>query len=234
VLNRWRRASRPPSQRLGKSGTIKKLFAGINAGLSPLSRVPGQMVKGFAQIGVAAAPAFKRITTATGGVFDRISKQVDTAAKNGHLEKIIDQAFNIAKQIGHVIGDIFGTVGNIMKAAGKAGGDALGSIGSIFKELRKITAMPEVQKALTSIFKALSDVGKLLAGALGQAIQAMLPLLAQLAPFVSQLAKQLGPVVGQLLNGLGKALTPIISALLPVLSDVGGMLVGLVKAVCPC
>ncbi|MFD1274853.1 hypothetical protein ACFQ51_34775 [Streptomyces kaempferi] len=93
--------------------------------------------------------------------------------------------------------------------------------------------MPEVQKALTSIFQAVNAIAKLVAGTLGAVIQAVLPLLAKIAPFVTALATQLGPVIGQLLSALGQALAPIIAALLPILADVGTLLIGLVKAVMP-
>ncbi|MDX3575988.1 hypothetical protein [Streptomyces sp. FL07-04A] len=233
VLNTMAKGAFDTVSNLGKSGQIKKLFAGLNDGLSPLARVPGQFIKGLTQVGIAASPAFKRINTAAGGFFDRLSQQIDTASKNGHLEKIIDQALEVAKQFGHLIGDIFGTIGNIMKAAGAAGGDALGSLGAVFKELRRITAMPEVQKALTSIFQAINALAKLFAGTLGAVIQAVLPLLAALAPVVTELATKFGPVLAQLAATLGQALTPIIDALLPVIGDIGNVLMGLVQALMP-
>ncbi|MFI5687906.1 hypothetical protein [Streptomyces sp. NPDC051636] len=233
VLNTMAKNVASTLTEMGKTGLIKKLFAGLNEGLKPLSKVPGQFIKGLTQISIAAAPAFKRVTTATGGVFDRISKQIDTAAKNGHLEKIIDQALDVATQFGHLIGDIFGTLGNVMKAAGDAGGDALGGLGAAFKELRRITAMPEVQKALTEIFKAINAIAKLFATTLGAAIEAVLPVLAALAPVVKDLAEKFGPVLAQLAETLGKALMPIVDALLPVVSDIGSVIVGLAQAVMP-
>jgi phage-related protein len=233
VLNAMAKNAADAVTELGKTGMLKKLFDGLNNGLKPLSRVPGQFIKGLAQISVAASPAFKRLTTQAGGFADRISKQLDKAFKNGHLEKIIDQAVGIAKQFAGLIGDIFGTLGNVMKAAADGGGNALGTLGEVFKELRRITGMPEVQKMLSTIFKAVNDVAKLLAGALGAAIQAVLPVLAALAPVVSTLAKQLGPVVAKLFKALGDALLPIAEKLGPVLAMVGDLLVGLVSAVVP-
>lgn len=218
---------------LGKTGALKRLLSGLNEGLKPLSRVPAQFLKGLAQIGIAASPAFKRLTTQAGGFADRISKQLGKAFKSGHLEKVIDQAVGVAKQFAGLIGDIFGTLGNVMKAAAAGGGNALGTLGEVFKELRRITGMPEVQKMLLTIFRAINDVAKLLAGALGAAVQAVLPVLAALAPVVSTLAKQLGPVVARLFKALGDALLPIAEKLGPVLEMAGDLLVGLVSAVVP-
>ncbi|MFD8739408.1 hypothetical protein ACFV06_31480 [Streptomyces sp. NPDC059618] len=233
VLNQMAKGAFDAVTNLGKTGQLRKLFDGLNDGMKPLAKAPGQFITGLTQIGIAAAPAFKRVTTATGGVFDRISKQIGAAAKNGHLEKVIDHALDIAVQFGHVIGDVFGTLGNVMKAASAAGGDALGGLGAVFKELRKITAMPEVQAALKSIFTAVNSIAKLVAGTLGAVIKAALPLLAALAPVVTELATKFGPVLAQLAGALGKALMPIIGALLPIVGDLGNLLISLVKSVMP-
>ncbi|MFF7521293.1 hypothetical protein [Streptomyces pseudovenezuelae] len=233
VLNTMAKNAFDAVTNLGKTGQLKQLFAGLNDGLKPLAKIPGQFITGLTQIGIAASPAFKRITDAVGSTVTAFSERLTDSFKSGRLEEMINGAMDIAKQFIKLLSDIAGTVGNVLKAASAAGGDALGAIGSVFAELRRITAMPEVQKALTTIFKALADVGKLLAGAIGTALQAALPLLAALAPFVSTLAKQLAPVLNVLLTSLGKALTPIMDALLPVLGTLGTLLVGLVKALTP-
>ncbi|WP_367324806.1 hypothetical protein [Streptomyces sp. HUAS ZL42] len=233
VLNLMAKNAAGTVTELGKTGMLKQMFDGLNEGLKPLAKIPGQFIKGLTQVSVAASPAFKRINTAAGGFADRISKQLDQAFKSGHLEKVIDQALDIAKQFGRLVGDIFGTLGNIMKAAGAAGGDALGGLGAVFKELRRITAMPEVQQALTSIFKAVNAIAKLVAGTLGAAIQAALPLLETLAPFVQQIAERFGPVAADLLQTLGKALMPVVQGLMPIVVDIADALVGVVKGITP-
>jgi phage-related protein len=233
VLNTMAKNAAGAVTELAKTGTLKRMFTGLTEGMKPLAKVPAQFLTGLTQISVAASPAFKRITTAAGGFADRLSKQIDQAFKSGHLEKVIDQALDIAVQFGHLIGDIFGTLGNIMKAAAAGGGDALGAIGEAFKELRRITALPEVQKALTSIFEAVNAIAKLFATTLGAVIEAVLPLLAALAPVVTELAEKFGPVLADLADALGSALMPIVDALLPIVSDIGDILVGLVRAVMP-
>jgi phage-related protein len=233
ILNQTAKNAASAVTELGKTGMLRKLFDGLNEGMKPLTRIPGQFITGLTQISVAASPAFKRLTTAAGGVADTISKKLGDAFKSGRMADAINTAVGIAKQFGRLIADIAGTIGNVLKAAAAGGGDALGAIGEAFKELRKITAMPEVQKALTSIFTAINSIAKLLAGTLGAVIQAALPLLAALAPVVTELAQKFAPVLADLATSLGKALMPIIEALLPVVKDVGGVLVGLVQAVMP-
>ncbi|MEV8033889.1 hypothetical protein [Streptomyces sp. NPDC086182] len=233
VLNIMARNAMDAVTQLGKTGQLRQMFDGLNNGLRPLARFPAQFITGLTQISIAASPAFQRLNTAAGGVADTIAKKLSSAFASGRLEDSINQAVNVAKQFGHVVGDVFGTLGNIMKAAAAGGGDALGGIGAAFKELRKITAMPEVQKALTSIFTAINAIAKLVAGTLGAVIQAALPLLAALAPVVTELATKFGPVLAQLAGALGKALMPIITALLPIVGDLGSLLVGLVQTVMP-
>jgi phage-related protein len=218
---------------LSKTGRLKRMFDGLNDGMRPLARIPGQIITGLTQISIAASPAFARLTTAAANAADQISQKLGAAFKSGALEDSINGAVDIAKQFGQLLADVFGTLGNIMKAAATGGGDALGSLGSVFSELRRITAMPEVQQALASIFKAVNSIAKLLAGTLGAVIEAALPLLAALAPVVTDLAEKFGPVLADLAEALGKALMPIIDALLPVVKDVGDVLVGLVQAVMP-
>lgn len=232
VLNTMAKNAFNAVTNLGKTGQLRKLFDGLNGSLKPLSKIPGQFITGLTQIGIAASPAFARITSAAGSAADRISKKISDAFKSGRMEDAINTAVSVAKQFGHLIGDIFGTLGNVMKAAA-AGGDALGALGATFKELRRITALPEVQAALRSIFTAVNAIAKLFAGTLGAVIQALLPLLAALAPVVTELATKFGPVLAQLAGALGKALMPIMTALLPIIGDLGDLLISLVQAVMP-
>jgi phage-related protein len=218
---------------LSKTGQLRQMFDGINAGVGNLNRIPGQIITGLTQISIAASPAFARLTDAAGGAADKIAARLSGAFKSGALEDAINTAVDVAKQFGKLLGDIGGTVGNVLKAAAAGGGDALGTLGSVFAELRRITAMPEVQKALTSIFTAVNAIAKLFAGTLGAVLQAVLPLLSALAPVVTELATKFGPLLADLASTLGKALMPIMDALLPVLSDVGDLIVGLVQAVMP-
>jgi phage-related protein len=233
ILNTTAKNAASAVTELGKTGMLRRMFDGLNDGLKPLTRIPGQFITGLTQISIAASPAFKRLTTAAAGVADTISKKLGDAFASGRMADAINTAVGIAKQFGQLFGDAFAVLGNIFKAAAAGGGDALGSLGAVFSELRKITAMPEVQKALTSIFTAVNAIAKLLAGTLGAVIQAALPLLAALAPVVTELAEKFAPVLADLAEALGKALMPIITALLPVVQDVGGVLVGLVQAVMP-
>ncbi|MEV7125868.1 peptidoglycan DD-metalloendopeptidase family protein [Streptomyces sp. NPDC093260] len=205
---------------LEKAGTLGKVFDGVKQSLGNLNRIPGQLVTGFAQLSVAAQPAFDRMTAGAGSAVDRVMAKLEAGLKNGQLEKAISNALDVAVQFGHVLGNVGGILSGIFKAASAAGGDFFGTIGAALAEINRVINMPEVQKALTQVFVALNAVAKLLAGALGQALQAVMPILAAIAPVITQLATQLAPVFGQVIGTLAQALMPIVQALLPIVAQV--------------
>ncbi|MEV7427015.1 peptidoglycan DD-metalloendopeptidase family protein [Streptomyces sp. NPDC091212] len=220
-------------ENLEKTGQLKGVFDGVRGSLGNLRDIPGQLVTGLAQLSVAAQPAFDRMTAGAGDAMDRVMARLSKGLENGKLEDAINTALDVAVQFGTVLGDLFGIVKNVMGAAAEAGGDFFGVIGSAIAEIRRITAMPEVQDALKAIFTALQAIAVLLAGTLGAVLQAFLPLLAALAPTVTALAQALGPVLAQLAQTLGDALMPIITALLPVLDLIGQGLISVITALLP-
>jgi SLT domain-containing protein/phage-related protein len=235
VLNAMAKNAANAVTSLGKAGTLKSMFAGLNGSLAPLSRIPGQFITALVQLSVAAAPAFTRLTTAVGNVATTISQKLSAAFKSGALSDAINTAVGVAKQFGRLLGDIFGTVGNVMKAAAAGGGDALGALGAVFKELRKVTAMPEVQKALTSIFKVINQIATLLAGTLGKALGQLVMGLAPVADAIGQVLSSLGDT-GPLMAGLIAAFNPflgILTLVAPLIGQLAKPIVGLVKSLAP-
>ncbi|WP_435285246.1 peptidoglycan DD-metalloendopeptidase family protein [Streptomyces bacillaris] len=220
-------------ENLAKSGQLKGAFDVVRDGLDNMNRIPGQILTGLTQLTVAAGPAWDRITAGAGSVMDRVMARLATSLESGKLTAAINTALDVAVSFGEVIADVFGIVKNIMGAAAAAGGDFFAVIGSALKEIRRVTALPEMQDALKSIFTALNAVAGLLAGALGSALQALMPVLAALAPAVLQIAKLLAPVVRDLMETLGKALLPVAEALGPVLVVAARAVIALVKAVSP-
>lgn len=218
---------------LEKTGQLKGTFDVIRNGLGNLNRIPGQVLTGLSQLTIAAGPAWDRITTGAGEAMDRVMGKLAKGLENGKLEEAINTALDIAVQFGGVLADLGGIIKNVFGAAADGGGDFFAIIGSALAEIRRVTALPEVQASLTAIFSAVQAVAGLIAGALGDAIQAVLPVLAALAPSVTQVAKLLGPAVSDLFATLGEALLPVAEALGPVLVVAAQAIIALVKAVSP-
>jgi SLT domain-containing protein/phage-related protein len=218
-LNRMGLSALGAVSNLERTGQLGQVFAGLRTNLATVSRIPGQLVTGFAGLSIAAQPAFDRIASGAASAMDRAMARLAEGLEDGSLTEAINTALDVAIQFGQVLGDLGGIFAGIFRAAGAAGGDFFAVIGAALAEIRRVIELPEMQAALTQVFKALSAVAALLAGALGAALQAVLPLLALLSPVVQQLATQLGPVIAQIFGGLATALTPIIQALLPIITD---------------
>ena len=220
-------------ENLERTGQLKGVFDVIRNGLGNLVQVPGQIVTGLSQLTIAAGPAWDRITGGAGDAMDRVMAKLAAGLENGKLEEAISTALDVAVQFGGVLADLGGIIQNVFGAAAAGGGDFFAIIGAALAEIRRVTALPEVQASLKAIFSAVQAVAGLLAGALGDAIQAVLPVLAALAPSVIQVAKLLGPAISDLFATLGEALLPVAEALGPVLVVTAQAIIALVKAVSP-
>ena len=223
ILNTTAKNAAGAVTELGKTGMLRKLFDGLNNGMKPLTRIPGQFITGLTQISVAASPAFKRISDGAAGASDRISKKISDAFKSGALEKAINHAIDLAKQFGKLVGDVFGTLGNIMDAAQLGGANALTTLSDAFAELRRVTGLPEMQKSLGSIFGSLHKIAGVLIDVVGVALQNLIPIA---APFVSMIAgladKASGPLMS-FFGWLGDHQTLVGTLASGILAIVGGM-----------
>ncbi|MFD3740469.1 peptidoglycan DD-metalloendopeptidase family protein [Streptomyces sp. NPDC058629] len=220
-------------ENLERTRQLKGTFDVIRNGLGNLNRIPGQVITGLSQLTIAAGPAWDRITAGAGEAMDRVMAKLATSLENGRLEEAISTALDVAVSFGGVLADLGGIIQNVFGAAAAGGGDFFAVIGSAFEEIRRVTALPEVQASLKAIFAAVQAVAGLLAGALGDALQAVLPVLAALAPSVTAVAKLLGPAISDLFKTLGEALLPVAEALGPVLVVAAQAIIALVQAVSP-
>ncbi|WP_329217264.1 peptidoglycan DD-metalloendopeptidase family protein [Streptomyces microflavus] len=218
---------------LEKSGQLKGAFDVIRNGLGNLNKIPGQVLTGLSQLTIAAGPAWDRITGGAGEAMDRVMGKLAKGMENGRLEEAINTALDVAVSFGGVLADLGGIIKNVFGAAAEGGGDFFAVVGEALKEIRRVTALPEVQESLKAIFSAVQAVASLIAGALGSALQAVLPILAALAPSVIQISKLLGPAIRELMESLGGALLPIAQALGPVLVVAAQAIIALVEAVSP-
>ncbi|NNN36065.1 hypothetical protein HLK59_38035 [Streptomyces sp. S3(2020)] len=218
---------------MAKTGLLDQILAGATANLKVFENTPKQIITAFGQLAVAAQPAFNQLMTGAAGAIKSFTDGIAKSFASGGLEQAITTAFDLLSQLGGILGDALGAVGNIMKAASDAGGQALAVVGSLFEELRRITAMPEVQSALRTTFAAIAQIAAAIAPVIGSILQAVLPLVAALAPVIAQIAQALGPALSQLATALGAALLPIVEALNPILSVLMDAIVQVVQAITP-
>ncbi|CAM5331425.1 peptidoglycan DD-metalloendopeptidase family protein [Streptomyces aurantiogriseus] len=222
VLNRMAKGALDAVNNLAKTGMLKQIFDGATKSLSPLSRIPGQMVTAFGQVAVAAQPALQRITegaaSAADGVFDKLTK----AFESGAMEQAIDQAVTLLGDLMDVAGNVFSILGDIFMAGEGTGGGTIGMLKEITGAISEITSSPEVQAGLKALFSVMGTLAQQVAPLLGTALK-----------FIGQIFEQLGPPIETVVVALGNALAPVMDALGPILVVVAQVLGQVLEAVAP-
>ncbi|MGW0136237.1 hypothetical protein [Streptomyces sp. NPDC003299] len=222
VLNRMAKNALTAVDNLAKTGMLKQIFDGATKSLSPLSRIPGQLVTGLGQVAVAAQPAFQRITEGVARSADGISAKLTKAFESGAMENAIDQAVTLLGDLMDVAGNVLDILGDIFMAGADTGGGTIEVLKTITEEISKITSSPEVQGGLKALFSVMGTIATTVA-----------PLLGTVLKFIGRIFEQLGPPVETLVKALGDALQPVIEALGPVLVTLAGVLGQILVAISP-
>ncbi|MGY1579764.1 transglycosylase SLT domain-containing protein [Streptomyces sp. MN13] len=233
IWNQMAKSAAGAVTEMARTGMLEDILRGANDNLRAFKDTPGQLVTAWGQLSVAAQPAFNRMAQGFAGAIAGATAGLGQAFESGALRESIDTAFSILGQLAGIAADAFAVVGNVLKAASDAGAGALSVVGELFEELRRITAMPEVQTALRTIFASIAQIAAALAPIIGAALQAILPLLAAVAPVFAELATALGPVVTTLVQAFGTILQPIVEALMPLVALLGDALIQMVSALTP-
>ncbi|MFD0721281.1 hypothetical protein [Streptomyces globosus] len=207
---------------MSKSGVLGQALAGATDGLKNLSRIPSQVMLGLTQVGAAAAPAFARLTGAAGGAADRLSEAFTRAFESGAMERAIEQALAVLKQLGSIAGNVFSVVGSIFTAAQASGGGFLGVLQQVTASLAAAFKSPEVQTALKGLFSAMAEVGRV-AG----------PLLVDILKIAAGVLTELAGPAQIVIRALGDGLRPVVQALGPVLASAARAFGALVVAASP-
>ncbi|WP_369778831.1 hypothetical protein [Streptomyces sp. R33] len=207
---------------MSKSGVLGQAISGANTGLYNLARIPSQIVLGLTQVGAAAAPAFGRLTAAAGAGADKLSEKLSKAFESGGMERAIDHAIALIKQLGSILGNVGSIIKSVFGAAEASGGGFLGTLQKITGSLATAFARPEVQAGLRAIFQTMSVLASTVGPLLVTALQAVAPVFTAL-----------GTPVQHLISALGAGLQPIIKALGPVLTLAAVAVGALIDAVAP-
>lgn len=191
---------------LAKTGTLSTLFDGATKGLKNLTKVPGQFLTAFVQVGAAAAPVFQRMTKGLADGITKVAAKLSTAFSSGAMSGAIETAVGLLKQLAQVGKNVATIIGNIFGAAQVSGGGFIGTLQTITGMLAQVTANPAFVQGLQALFGVMANLAQTAAPLLGQALQV-----------VAQVLTALAPAANVLIDALGAALQPVIAALGPVL-----------------
>lgn len=240
VLNAMAKNALAAATNLGKAGTLRSLFDGLNRSLEPLQRIPGQFVTALAQLGIAATPAFQRITDAAGRGADSIAQKLTAAFNDGRLTGAINAAVDLVRQLGPIIGNLGGIFGSLFKAANSSGAGFLNTLTVITGAINQAFADPSVNAGLSALFSTLGQIAKTAGPLLVTALQTIAPVLTALGPPVQMLVETLGTALSPIIVALGpvlvaaaKAVGALVAAASPLLTVVGQMIASLGPVLTP-
>lgn len=222
VLNQMGQSALSAVDKLAKTGQLKQILDGAAKSLSPLRRVPGQLVTAFGQVSIAAQPALQKLSEKTAGVVDRIAGKLTAAFKSGTMEKTINNAVDLFGQLMDVGGNVLKIINGVFQAGAKDGGGMIGFLKTITGEMAKIVNSKEVQAGLKALF-----------GVMGQFAKTAGPILGQVMKILGRVFEKLGPPVEKLISALGSALQPVIKALEPVFVQLASTIGDLVPVITP-
>lgn len=207
---------------LADDGTLGKALGSASAGLQDLSGIPGVVVTALGQIGAAAGPSFELLTSKAAEAAFEIGEKLGDAYESGALQDAIETAVGLLGDLKEVGGNVMEIIGGIFNAVPEGGGGLVGTLQEVTGALADVINTQGVQDGLRSLFETMGEIGSTVAPLLGQALEAIAPVLTAL-----------GPPVQELVGVLGDALSPIIDALAPILKTVAEALGELIIAVSP-
>ncbi|MER5482913.1 hypothetical protein ABT024_06815 [Streptomyces sp. NPDC002812] len=225
---------------LSKSGALGRAISGANVGLYNMSRIPSQIMAGLTQVAASAAPAFGRLTKAAGNGADKLSERIQKAFETGAIERAIDQAIVVLKQLGGIAENVFSILGSVFSAAQASGGGFIGVLKTITGSIADAFASPAVQGGLKAIFETMATLASTVGPLLVTALKAVAPVFTALGPPVQRIIQMLGVALGPIIAALGPVLTmaavavgALLDAVAPLLPVFGSLIAKLLPALTP-
>lgn len=184
------------SQTVSSVGTI---FQNVQKTVAALGPSVTSLVQAFLDIGTVGSQFLPGLANGFSVITDRFAQFISQARESGALADFIQTGIDTLKQLGQVIGNVFGIFKNVMDAANISGGGFLNNLVQITGAIKDFTASAEGSKAINSFFVSMSQI-----------VSALLPVFLQLASVIGTV---LVPIIANLVTTIAPALTPVITAL---------------------
>lgn len=207
------------------------------------------LMEGFREIARVGVSMLPELTKNFGGLAETFKNWATRISESGQLKEMIESAIAALKDMGAVIGNVFGIIRTVLDAATGSGEGLFATMRQVTDTILNLLTSADGKQALTTFFQALktiadalmpifTEIGFALFNTIVPAFEALAPAIASglsaLAPAITPLAEALaamGPVIGalaqqfsQLLVKAIQALEPVIVALAPVVTDMINLL----------
>ena len=194
---------------------LASIFIAAHEAVKPFIPLLGQLVGAFLTIGAVAGPLFASLSGGFAKLLTQFVDFVNAEADGGGMAQFFDDALVVLRNLGAVLGNVFGLIMDLIQALNASGGEALGILGTVIKTLNDFFATAEGQDALASIFLLLNAALKLM--------------LAVITPLLPAIAQLVGVFAGGLTDAIVK-ITPLLTSVAEFLAKNPDLLAAAVAA----
>ena len=176
----------------------------------------GRIVDGIGGLGGTLRPILDGLSDAAAGFIDGFGGMDAVAQSFGQVLPLLTGPLGLLKS---ALGEVFGGGQADMRAFGKTVGEVLGPLVQAFGQLAEVIA-GALGQALVSLLPVVMEVGRVLAGPLSDALGKLAPVIGDLAtallPGLANLFATLVPIIAQVAAAILPLVTMLVSQLAPV------------------
>ncbi|MEQ4716089.1 hypothetical protein [Nonomuraea sp. B19D2] len=196
------------------ASAVSSIFHSLRDSVAQIVPEIDILLSGFRDLGVVGAGFISDLSPGIAGLVDKLGWFAYHAAASGDALRWMENALDVFRQLGAIVGDVGGIVAALFRAMNTAGTDALGVIGKLVDGVHTFLDSAKGQETLVAIFRGLADIGS-----------ALIPVVTALAIGIGSLA----PIIGQIAQLIGPILTTAVQALAPALATLGPALVAVFR-----
>lgn len=216
-------------------GTVGTLFDNLKLSVNNLSGAFAPAIAALLDITTVGSSFLPGFAESINHAALRFAEFIRQARESGRLQEFFQNAIDTLKQLGDIIGNVFGALRNIMGAANAEGAGLLDTIQSITQSFQDWTGSTSGQEALRGFFESMQRVVKALGPAFFSLIEIIgrdfIPILADIAEIIGPVLKPLFEVFGRLLQSLRPLIQALADAFATALEALGPFFDALATAI---
>lgn len=215
------------SSKFGRALDI--LGSNTGKGISAAAPGLGFFTQGMASLSAGASAFFERAGNAFSSAGRRFSDWVDRVVGDGSLDRWINNAIMTFKQVGSILGNVFGGLGGIFSAMASSGAGMLDRFSALTARFDDWAHSTGGQDAIKTFFRSVSDV----TGALTPVGAALMGLVPTISTAIAGIATTFAPFLTQTINNLRPAFESLGGLLQDIAPHLGGFLTSISENVAP-
>lgn len=160
---------------------LASIFIAAHEAIKPFIPLVGELASTFLAVGAVVGPLFASLSGGFANLLQELVGFLNAEASSGGMAQFFDAALVVLRQLGTILGNVFGLVMQILGALQDVGGQGLGVLGSLVKMLNDFFATAQGHQTLVALFTLLNT-------ALTSIFQIVTPLLPAVANLVTAFA----------------------------------------------